>query len=447
MKPASSLLIGFAVTLAFASACRRQPTSVILGQTAESGAETATSTQPAAVSPAAATTATATAPDATGAATAAATSTAPEESDNGPGNNLRGGPHDVHALLIDDSAAIFSQGATEHVTIETEPAGVAIPAGRTATAPADPPLEAVYTSRVIDTPFPFNDLVPSWNVELPEGTGFRVEIRLGRKSDDYWTAFYHFGAWGAMARPDPRVIHDADGVVDVDVFRSTHGFDRIQYRFVLSTAAAGKSPVIRRVALAYSNTLGDEALAAEHRKPVDPGPPGGWARRLPVPWRSQKAEDPRIAGSICSPTSVAMVLHHHGVNVPTAQVAANIFDREYRIYGNWIRAVQTAYMYGVAGYVERFGDFEAVKRHIAAGRPVIASIRVNTPGTLRGAPYKQSNGHLIVITGFDTKGNLHVNDPAAKTIEAGVVTYAREDMETVWLGHGGVGYVLTGKGR
>jgi uncharacterized protein YvpB len=435
---------------------RHSPSTVILGQTESAPATGVASTEPASQplpesasrpvpgpvvpEPAASVAIPVTAP-------ATTTASAPEESANGPGNNLRSTPNDVHALLLDDSAALFSQGSTEQVTIETNPPGIAIPQPRAATAPADPPLQAVYTSRVIETAFPFNDLVPSWNVEMPEGTGFRVEIRLGRKADGFWTPFYHFGVWGNAPKPEQRIIEDGSGVIDVDTFRSTETFDRIQYRFVLTTAAAGQSPVIRRVGLAYSNTLNNEALAAVHRKPIDPGPPSGWARRLPVPWRSQKAEDPRIRGSICSPTSVSMVLQYYGVNVPTAQVAANVFDREYRMYGNWIRAVQTAYLYGVTGYLERFGDFEGVKRHIAAGHPVIASIRVDTAGELRGAPYKTSNGHLIVIAGFDADGNLHVIDPAAATIEAGVVTYAKEDMRKAWLEHGGVGYVLTGKGK
>lgn len=447
MKAALLLLVCM-TGICLLSACRRTSDTVVLGETAEStSAPASTETEPAGTAPAADTQAASAPGTSTASAPATTTASAPEEAQNGPGNNLKGGPLDVHALLLDDSAAVFSQGSTEQVSIQVEPAGIAIPIARAATAPADAPLQAVYESRVIETAFPFNDLVPSWNVELPEGTGFRAEIRVGKKADQSWTPFYYFGVWGNAPRPAEKIIADANGTIDVDTLRSEQAFDRIQYRFVLTTAAAGKSPVIRRVGLAYSNTLGDEALAREHRKPVDPGPASGWTRRLPVPWRSQKAEDPKISGSICSATSVSMVMHFYGVNVPTAQVAATVFDREYRIYGNWIRAVQTAYQFGVAGYLQRFGDYEAVKKHIAEGHPVIASIRVDTPGELRGAPYQKSNGHLIVITGFDANGNLHINDPAAKTMQAGVVTYFKEDMQKAWLDHGGVGYVLLGKGK
>jgi len=96
-----------------------------------------------------------------------------------------------------------------------------------------------------------------------------------------------------------------------------------------------------------------------------------------------------------------------------------------------------------AALIERFGDWNAIKRHIAAGRPLIASILVEK-GQLRNAPYRETKGHLVVVTGFDGKGNVCLNDPAATTAEQGITTHPIEDVEKVWFGHGGVAYVLLG---
>lgn len=327
------------------------------------------------------------------------------------GNRLSRTPNDVHRLIIDEPVTLAGEG------------------------------RGPLTSRIVETEFPFNDLVPSWNVDVPPGAGFVVEIRVGRRVGDFWTPFYYLGGWGEAPRVEARHVEDEHGLINIDYFQSTRAYDRLQYRFHLAGADDAHLPKVKRVSLAYSNTLNDEAVARRFRKPVDPGPKEKWARRLAIPFRSQKWEDPKIRGSICSPTSVSMVLEYRGVNEPTAKVCRTVYDREYKIYGNWWRAVQGAYSYGVPGYLERFGDWDAVKRHIAAGQPVIASIRVGK-GELSHAPYRQSDGHLLVVAGFDEAGHVLINDPAAQTAEQGVTTYLREDMEKVWFARGGVGYVL-----
>lgn len=376
------------------------------------------------------------------AAGAAETVAAPQEASLT--NQLRGGPNDVHRLVIDATAEAFARGSTDRAVVTARPAGVRINDGADAGDGLSGPAgvrAALFTSRVVEADFPFNEVVPSWNVDVPEGAGFHVELRVGRGGEAFWTPWYYLGAWGEIPSELPKTIRDEHGVVDVDYFRSARRFDRVQYRVHLYAPATGRSPVLRRFALVYSHTLDDAALAAQYRHTPSSIPPDRWARRLPVPFRSQKVEEDRIRGSICSPTSTAMVMEHHGVDRPTRLMADVIYDPEYRIYGNWARAVQGAWLFGVPGQIERFSDWKSVKHHVAEDRPVIASIRVPR-GWLRGAPYRQSNGHLLVIVGFDEEGNVHVNDPAGETPASGVVTYAREDMERVWFGHGGIGYVL-----
>jgi len=363
--------------------------------------------------------------------------------DDGPNNHLVGRPLDVHHLIIDDTAEVFDRGRQENTRVVQDPPGVVLQPASPAGGGCGPRRVGTHTSRIIRPPFAINEFVPSCNIDVPPGCGYTVEVRVGRAAEGMWTPFYYLGSWGEAPAPGSRLTGDAHGVIDVDYFRSRQVFDLIQYRVRLHSSSADVVPALRRFSLAVSNTTQDADLAARFRRPVDPGPPSGWMRRLPVPFRSQKIEPRELRGRICSPTSVAMVLEYFGIDRPTVEVAGVIYDPEYRLYGNWGRAVQGAYTFGVPGYLQRFGGWDEVRVHIARGRPVIASIRADE-GELIGAPYRSTDGHLIVVVGFDEAGNVHVNDPSGDDPAEGVVTYPREGMEKAWFGRGGLGYVLLG---
>jgi hypothetical protein len=137
-----------------------------------------------------------------------------------------------------------------------------------------------------------------------------------------------------------------------------------------------------------------------------------------------------------------MVMAYRGVEQPVNDVAERALDHDANIYGNWPNNVQAAYTFGVPGYLTRVNDWAEARRLLATGQPLIASIQADR-GDLRGAPYRRTNGHLIVIRGLDENGDVLVNDPAASTPEDGIITYARQDMERVWLERtAGTTYVL-----
>jgi hypothetical protein len=357
--------------------------------------------------------------------------------DNEGNNTLRGRDGDVHGLLIDETADVFKRGMLDGLEAMANPAGIGLERGASNVA--------AYTSRVVETPFPFNELIPSYNIDVPEGSGFMVEVRVGRGHDG-WSPFYYFGKWGAAGAMQDKTVRSEHGAVNIDYFQSSQTFDRVQYRVHLFPSPAGSSPMLRRFALAYSNTT-DDAKRYQHlsEKRV-PGSEKEWQRRLPVPWRSQLSEDAAIAGEVCSPTSVAMVMAYRGIDRPTAEVACAVYDVENKIYGNWARAVQGAYTFGVPGYLMRFGDWATVKACIGEGHPIIASIRIGK-GQLSNQPRRVSGGHLIVIVGFDGNGNVHVNDPGVSSEQQGTMSHPIEDLTKVWLANGGVGYVLLPRKR
>lgn len=300
-----------------------------------------------------------------------------------------------------------------------------------------PGRAVVRESRVERSALPFRDLLVSWNVDAPARTAFVVELRVSESGDAAWSPWMHVGDWGAPAFAPPldrRIASCDGGRVDVDHFRGERAFRAAQLRLTAYATAGEPTLEIRRAKLCFADR--ERAVA-----PIEPLAARPLGTVLDVALRSQKAEASEIASRICSPTSVAMVLAFRGVDATTLAVAERAYDPVHAIYGNWPRNVQAAYSFGVRGYLTRYADWNAVERAIADGTPIVVSIAARD-GQLAGAPYASTEGHLLVLVGFDARGDCVVNDPAAPDAASARRTYRREDMDVVWMRRGGTAYVL-----
>jgi hypothetical protein len=157
----------------------------------------------------------------------------------------------------------------------------------------------------------------------------------------------------------------------------------------------------------------------------------------------------------CSPTSTAMVLAWYGISPTPRGITAGhadavvdhtarmVYDHGYRGTGNW--AFNTAYAATVVGgdsYVTRMRDLREAEDHIAAGVPLIVSIAFGR-NQLAGAPISASNGHLLVVVGFEADGDVVVNDPAGATNAEVRRVYDRAQFERLWIAaSGGTAYVI-----
>lgn len=268
---------------------------------------------------------------------------------------------------------------------------------------------AALTSPVIESR-PFDRAVVSWNASGP----VFLELEAGGR----WHAI---GRWG----PEPRSV--PGGAVNVDTLRLPA--PARSFRFRVTPEPGTTVTLVAVTRWLDSQTLSDHG-----------GRSSAWGRTLDVPQRSQSSETVH-ASRVCSPTSLGMVLEHHGVRKTTREIALGVHDREADLYGNW--PFNTAYAHSVSGleaYVARAG-FEEVEEEIAAGRPVIISHNW-TAGQLNGAPIRASAGHIIVVVGFTPQGDVIVNDPAGRP--GGVRrTYRRSELATTWLRNGrGIAYFL-----
>lgn len=84
----------------------------------------------------------------------------------------------------------------------------------------------------------------------------------------------------------------------------------------------------------------------------------------------------------------------------------------------------------------------ALEAEIAAARPVVIS-HCYGRGELEGAPVSATDGHLIVVKGFTSSGDVVVNDPAAPDERSVERVYRRAQLAHTWLENaGGIAYLV-----
>ncbi|HET9017597.1 MAG TPA: peptidase C39 family protein [Thermomicrobiaceae bacterium] len=311
---------------------------------------------------------------------------------------------------------------------------------------SEPDRSGTLLSVPLDASAPFDRAIVSWDARTPAGSWLQVELRAYRPDTSHWTAFYTMGIWASdgstIQRHSVAGQADADGSVATDTLRLTGGpvYTRYQYRLTLFTVDPSVSPHVSLVAVmtadSHRDTAGDGAVSSH----------AAWGTDLAVPQVSQMLY-PNGGEVWCSPTSVAMVLGYWGDSVTVPDAAAATYDATYQGTGNWPFNTAFASTYGLEAYVTRLGSMADLEAWIAAGIPVVISVAYG-PGALPGSPIPASDGHLLVVRGFDAAGNVITNDPAASTNTGVRIVYDRATLERLWLASsGGTVYLIYPRGH
>ena len=275
----------------------------------------------------------------------------------------------------------------------------------------DGATEGSFVSGEIDMGGSFTKMVASWNSSSAGGT---VEVCVAVKLDDgSYTTWYSWGEWSAIRGVSgSKSTKDDYGKVNVDILTLNNECQGvIKYKITIKQTG-DSSPILYNVTFACNKT--ESALSSPTLESI----------KLDVPYRKQQ-DVPEIGGSICSATSLSMVMLYHGEQIEgvegIADVAWGVRDYGDEIFGNWAFNVAYAGELGYNAYVD-FYDIDAIKYATSMGNPIVCSIKV-TKGQLAASGFRSysTNGHLICITGYevrDGKGWLLVNDPAHPEVTA-----------------------------
>jgi hypothetical protein len=321
-----------------------------------------------------------------------------------------------------------------------------------------------WLSDPVTSPFAFDELVASWNATTPDGTWIKVEMEA--TGSGRTTKFYVLGIWASgdttIHRTSVSLQGDENGFIAIDTFiRSKKAAPLDSYRLRLTLYRAdGSGSVSPTVRFLGAMTSAESNFAI-------PSAFGGVSSELAVPPLSQELhrghfpEYDNGGEAWCSPTSTAMVLRGYGTGPTSAQLAVfpgvghadgdvdyaarYVYDWNYQGAGNWpYNTAYAATFAGMNGFVTRLRSLAEAELFIAKGIPLVASINGKLPGFL----FKKTSGHLLVIRGFTSTGDVITNDPAVFANADARKVYGRADFENVWLeGSAGIVYVIYPDGK
>lgn len=272
--------------------------------------------------------------------------------------------------------------------------------------------------------YPFNEGLPSWNGLVPnDNSSFKVLMRFS--SGAAWSDWVTVGYWKANIWSEYGSTSFTGVKVDIDCIVMTSYFKKWQFQVVMErTSASEPSPSLHKLSFFVS----DKATTTNVNitSIVNDKPP---AIFIPTEHFYQYGLDTQIGGSICSPTSVSMVLRSYNIKVDPLQFARDNYDTYWKQFGLWPRVVQNAVKYGLNGAVTRYRTWSEAQKVLAAGGRICMS--VSKP---------LYTGHLIMLAGFDAYGNPIVHDPAKSDGYAYV--FDKTQLSQSWFNKGGVSYTF-----
>ena len=292
-------------------------------------------------------------------------------------------------------------------------------------------LEGSYCSEVIDT-LAFSKIIGSWSAITSKHATVELQIRV--MVDGKWSKYLSYQPWGFGNKNSSLDSTDDIAKISIDeILILDHKLaQKFQYKIIMKRLNhLTPSPKLSLVSFAlripkysYKPNIDDLPKFMDYK----------------VPMLSQQTVQ-KIGSSLCSPTSIAMLLLYKGHDLykdddqPHKYIAKHVKDYEANIYGNWVFNTVGISSYGEHAYVSMMYSIEELMRHLVEIGPVVASVSGDMG-------LYQTKGHLMIIRGYrindDNEMFIIANDPNInERFNNGLFVYYEYPIDTfinVWKG-------------
>jgi len=272
--------------------------------------------------------------------------------------------------------------------------------------------------------FPFNRGLPSWNGTVSDdNSGFSIQMRFPYGNG--WSPWLTAGFWEEYIWSSYGSTSYAGGEIDYDYVKLDNYQKRWQFRiYIKRENAEDPSPTIHKLSFFVSDTRTTDTM--DFNQILNDNPEEIF---IETDFLYQYSIDDDIGGSICSPTSVSMILRSYEIDVDPYEFAVDTYDPYYHMFGIWPRVVQNASEYGMDGAVTRYRSWNEAREVLTNGGCIAMSV---------GPPLY--SGHLMMLAGFTDDGSPLVHDPAKSNGYGN--KYRKIDLSHSWFDKGGISYTF-----
>jgi hypothetical protein len=272
---------------------------------------------------------------------------------------------------------------------------------------------------------PFNRGLPSWNGEVTDdNTSFLIQMRFPESSG--WSDWLTVGYWKNFVWATYGKTSFSGGYVDIDYVKLSTYVSKWQFRInMIRKNVSEASPILHKLSFFVSDTRTTSSAdftAILNDKPAE--------IFIPTEFVYQYGVDDEIGGSICSPSTVSMILRSYDIEVDPYDFALDTYDPYHKIFGCWPRVVQNASEKGLDGAVTRYRTWSETREVLEKGGRIAMSL---------GSPMYPS-GHLVMLAGFTSDGRPIVHNPARSSGYS--IIHDKSDLSHSWFDKGGIAYTF-----